>query len=66
VILVTGFAAGESDPDAETAGVDHVMRKPVPQHELRRALRSVMGAQPGGPFLCENAAILATADHRRG
>ena len=43
VILVTGFAAGESDPEAESAGVDHVMRKPVPRHELRRALISVMG-----------------------
>ncbi|MEA3210294.1 MAG: hypothetical protein QOE70_3351 [Chthoniobacter sp.] len=44
VILVTGFAAGSMGPDEEPAGVDLVMRKPVPRRELRRALVSVMGA----------------------
>lgn len=43
VILVTGFAAGESAPDEASTGVDHVIRKPVPRNELRRALVSVMG-----------------------
>lgn len=44
VILVTGFAAGSMGADEEPAGVDLVMRKPVPRRELRRALVSVMGA----------------------
>jgi signal transduction histidine kinase len=44
VILVTGFAIGGLGDGAEPAGVDLVMRKPVPRRDLRRALVSVMGA----------------------
>ena len=44
VILVTGFAAGSMGADEEPAGVDLVMRKPVPRRDLRRALVSVLGA----------------------
>ena len=44
VILVTGFAAGGLGPGECPAGVNLVMRKPVPHSELRRALISVMGA----------------------
>ena len=43
VILVTGFAAGSMGADEQPAGVDLVMRKPVPRRDLRRALVSVMG-----------------------
>jgi len=42
VILVTGFAAGSLGDDEEPAGVNLVMRKPVPRRDLRRALVSVM------------------------
>ena len=66
VILVTGFAAGENDPDAESAGVDHVMRKPVPRHELRRALRSVMGASQGVGIPCGDGTDSPAADHHLG
>ena len=44
VILVTGFAPGSMGADEEPAGVNLVMRKPVPRCALRRALASVMAA----------------------
>jgi len=42
VILVTGFSPEEIGTDEPLAGIDFVMRKPVPRSELRRALVSVM------------------------
>ena len=43
VILLTGFAVGSLGADEDPAGIDLVMRKPVPRRKLRRALVSVMG-----------------------
>jgi signal transduction histidine kinase len=43
IILLTGFAPGGMGENEHPAGVDLVMRKPVPRRDLRRALVSVMG-----------------------
>ncbi len=46
IVLVTGFGEGRVDSSELQNDIDLVMRKPVPRHELRRALVSVLGAGP--------------------
>ena len=43
IILVTGFTASTFASHEKFAGIDLVMRKPVPRRELQRALVSLMG-----------------------